>query len=112
MVRSVRVERLLNPRHGAWILEQKHDVERHVLRSDIGHLLSLDVGQVLDPGSGIHHRIDRRRARGVSRFSGDPLVGQIEEDRGNKMSGDRLASRTASLQKLPKHAACAVTGLP
>jgi hypothetical protein len=34
-------------------------------------------------------------------FFGDPLVGQIEEDGGDRRWGDRLASTTAFLQKMP-----------
>jgi hypothetical protein len=41
-------------------------------------------------------------------FFSDPLVGQIEEDGGDRRSGDRLASATAFLQKMP----LALLGVP
>ena len=41
-------------------------------------------------------------------FFGDALVGQIEEDGGDRRSGDGLASTTAFLQKIP----LALSGFP
>src|SRR3954447_3517714 len=44
----------------------QHNVERYILRSDVCDLLPFEVRKVLDPGYGIHHRVNRDGATGVS----------------------------------------------